>query len=225
MAELEKAFLKFEGRGKPNLPCLFNPESITITKKNDWGTGTEKGASAGKGVPTLQFKGQNSGSMSFDLVFDTTDDGSPVTKYTNRLLAEMEIDPNLPGTDTATNNGRPPFVVFHWGQLYSFPAVITDATVTFEYFSSSGVPLRAKVKLSLTQYMASRAFTKQNPTSGTPQPHRVHRVQPGETLDRISARYYGDSTRWRLLAAANGIEDPLGVRPGSLISIPQPSSG
>jgi nucleoid-associated protein YgaU len=73
--------------------------------------------------------------------------------------------------------------------------------------------------------MASRAFTKQNPTSGTPEPHRVHRVQPGETLDRISARYYGDSTRWRLLADANGVEDPLSIRPGSLLSVPLLGSG
>ena len=49
----------------------------------------------------------------------------------------------------------------------------------------------------------------------------MHRVQPGETLDRISARYYGDSTKWRLLAQANGIEDPLSVRPGSLLSVPR----
>ena len=221
MPELEKAFLKFEGKGKENLPCLFNPESITITKSNDW----SGDAMPGKGVPTLTFKGQQSGSMSFDLVFDTTADGSPVTNYTNKLLANMEIDATLPGTNEKTNNSRPPFVVFHWGQLYSFPAVIKSATVTFDYFSATGVPLRAKVKLDMTQYMASRAFTKQNPTSGTPEPHRVHRVQPGETLDRISARYYGDATRWRLLASANGIEDPLGIRPGSLITVPLLGSG
>jgi nucleoid-associated protein YgaU len=52
----------------------------------------------------------------------------------------------------------------------------------------------------------------------------VHRVQPGETLDRISARYYGDPTRWRDLALANDIEDPLGLRPGSLLSVPQRSA-
>jgi nucleoid-associated protein YgaU len=44
---------------------------------------------------------------------------------------------------------------------------------------------------------------------------------PGETLDRISAQYYGDATRWRALANANGIEDPLSVRPGSLLVIPE----
>jgi contractile injection system tube protein/LysM domain-containing protein len=223
MKQPEKAFLKFERSNEP-LECLFNPETITIAKSNKWGP-PGGDTQPGKEPPTLSFQGQESGSLGFDLVFDSTDTGAPVTNYTNKLLSYMEIDPTLPGTDENSNNGRPPFVVFHWGRLYSFPAVITRADITFDYFSSSGVPLRAKVKLSLTQYMKSRAFTKQNPTSGTPQPHRVHRIQPGETLDRISARYYGDSTRWRLLAMANGIEDPLAIRPGSLLSVPQSSYG
>jgi hypothetical protein len=217
MAELEKAFLAFEGDGPDKrLPCLFNPDSITIGKANAW----EGTPMPGKGVPTMKFKGQTSATMSFDLMFDTTADGKPVTDYTDVLLGRMEVDKELPGTDETTNNARPPYVTFHWGRLVSFPAVIDKASVTFEYFSASGVPLRAKVHLDLTQYEASTAFTKQNPTSGTPHPHRVHRVQPGETLDRISARYYGDSTQWRLLAAANGIEDPLGIRPGSVLSVP-----
>jgi predicted Zn-dependent protease len=220
MKQPEKAFLKFERSNEP-LECLFNPETISITKSNKW----EANSSPGQAVPTLQFKGQSSGAMNFDLIFDTTDTGQPVTNYTNKLLSYMEIDPNLPGTNENSNNGRPPFVVFHWGRLFSFPAVIESADVTFQYFSSSGIPLRASVKLKLTQYQQSRAFTRQNPTSGTPAPHRVHRVQPGETLDRISARYYGDSTRWRLLANANGIEDPLAIRAGSLLTVPQPSSG
>ena len=42
-----------------------------------------------------------------------------------------------------------------------------------------------------------------------------------EPEDRIAARYYGDSTRWRALAQANGIEDPLSLRPGARLSIPR----
>jgi len=229
MKQPEKAFLKFEGDREP-LEFLFNPDTITVTKKNNWGRAGESDDSSGntqpgKQSPTLMFQGQDSGTMGFDLVFDTTDTGAPVTNYTNRLLSYMEIATNLPGTKQQSNNARPPFVVFHWGRLTSFPAVITSANIVFDYFSSSGVPLRAKVHLDLMQYQKSRAFTKQNPTSGTPFPHQVHRVQPGETLDRISARYYGDSTRWRVLASANGIEDPLAIRPGSLLTVPQSSSG
>jgi hypothetical protein len=224
MAELEKAFLKFEGRDGPKIDCLFNPEKIVITKKNSWkdGSGGDTAtASRPKAVPVMEFAGAESGSMSLDLIFDTSDTGKAVTDYTNKLLAQMEVSTGLPGRSKAKGNERPPYVVFHWGQLSSFPCVITEAKVSFEFFSSSGVPLRASVGLSMTQAAPSNAFTKQNPTSGTPTPHRIHRVQRGETLDRISALYYGDSTRWRTLASANGIEDPLGIRPGTLISVPE----
>jgi nucleoid-associated protein YgaU len=96
---------------------------------------------------------------------------------------------------------------------------VESITINFTYFSSKGTPLRAEVSLQLKQAEAGD-FGKQNPTSGTPYPHQVHRVQPGETLDRISARYYGDATKWRALAAANAVEDPLTIRPGSLLGIP-----
>lgn len=215
MAELEKSFLEVEGGDR--IPCLFNPSSITVSRSNSW----KSSPMPGNDVTPLQFVGANSGTLSLELTFDTTGDGSPVTKYTGKLMKLMEVDYTLPGADEASRNGRPPQVTFHWGDLHSFPAVVTSVVLSFTYFSSSGVPLRATAKLDLQQYDKSDAFGPQNPTSGTPSPHRVHRVQPGETLDRISARYYGDSTRWRVLAHANGIEDPLAVRPGTLLSVPR----
>jgi hypothetical protein len=48
----------------------------------------------------------------------------------------------------------------------------------------------------------------------------LQRVQPGVTLDRICAMYFGDSTRWRSIAQANSVADPLALRPGQLLSIP-----
>ena len=156
-----------------------------------------------------------------DLVFDTTGDGTSVTRYTGKIIGLTDIDPNLPGTDETNNNARPPTVTFHWGDLHSFLAVVADVELNFTYFSSDGKPLRATMSLELRQYERSEAFGPQNPTSGTPRPGRTHRVQPGETLDRISARYYGDATRWRMLASANGLEDPLALRPGALIDVPR----
>jgi LysM repeat protein len=215
VAELEKAFLQVETGDK--LPCLFNPNSIAVTRSNNWSANPMPGGDVSK----LRFVGSNSGSLSLELTFDTTADGSAVTKYTGKLMKLMEVDYSLPGSDEASRNGRPPTVTFHWGDLHSFPAVVMNLSLNFTYFSSTGRPLRATASMSLQQYEKSDAFGPQNPTSGTPNPHRVHRVQPGETLDRISARYYGDSTQWRRLAAANAVEDPLALRPGTLLSIPR----
>jgi LysM repeat protein len=220
MADPEKAFLEFEDGEK--LDCVFNPDSITISRGNNW----DGPPMPGKGVLRQEYKGATAGTLGLELDFDTTTDGSPVTKYTDVLLAHMEIDESLPGTDDTSSNARPPTVTFHWGQhLHSNPCVITSVTVNYTYFSSSGIPLRAHVSLALKEYSEDGGVPEpQNPTSGTPRPHRTHRVQPGETLDRITARYYGKSTNWRLLATANGIEDPLALRPGSVITVPRMES-
>lgn len=215
MPGIEKAFLEIEGGAR--VPCLFNPGQLQLTRSNTWA-----GAPVpGRGVPRLRYTGASSGVLRVDLFFDTTSDGTAVTAHTGKIVGLMDVDPSLPGTDESSHNARPPYVTFHWGDLHSFKAVVTDLDLTFTYFSGTGTPLRATVSLTLRQYEESQAFGRQNPTSGTPKPHRVHRVQSGETLDRIAATYYGDSTRWRTLAAANNISDPLALRPGSLISVPR----
>ena len=211
----DKAFLEIEGGER--IPCLFNPSELQLSRANAWASD----AMPGKGVPKLRYAGAQSGQLSLNLFFDTTAEGEPVTKYTNKILALMDIDPGLPGSDDKSNNARPPWVKFHWGDLHTFKAVVSALELSFVYFSSTGVPLRARLQLLLTQFEQEHAFPAQNPTSGTPEPHKVHRVQPGETLDRIAAMHYGVPTRWREIADANGIEDPLALRPGALLSIPR----
>jgi LysM repeat protein len=223
-AKEQNAYLLIENKTK--IPCMFNPSELSLTLRNRWdakGDGdTSKGeAVPGKGVQTLAFGGSDNGTLDLTLFFDTTSEGVAVTKYTAQIVALMDIDAGVAGTNKKLRRGRPPTVVFGWGSMKSFPAVIERLTLKFTYFSSKGLPLRATMSLSLKQYKEARAYGPQNPTSGTPLPHRVHRVQPGETLDRISAQHYGDATQWRLLAAANSIEDPLSLSPGSLLAIPR----
>jgi len=210
-----KAYLETE-RGT-QIPCLFNPTTIKIVKTNAWSADD----ASGRNAPELVFDGGGSGTMDLDLIFDTTADGKAVTTYTNKLVDLMAVDKQLSDYDSATDTGRPQWVKFHWGDMHTFKAAITSMDVTFTYFSSAGVPLRANVSMSLTQFEAAENWGPQNPTSGTPTPTRLHQVQRGETLDRISARHYKDSTKWRLIAEANGITDPLALKPGSILSIPR----
>ncbi|MGH9136351.1 MAG: LysM peptidoglycan-binding domain-containing protein [Acidimicrobiales bacterium] len=215
MPSNEKAFLETET--KQRIPCSFNPSELQIQMMNRWAADSVPGG----GAPSVRYAGSQSGMLSLSLFFDTTADGSSVTAHTAKLMKLMEPDPSLPGSDEASGNVRPPWVVFHWGDLHSFKAVIGSLDVTFVYFAADGTPLRARAELELTQFEPQLAFAPQNPTSGTPRPHRVHQVHPGETLDRIAAAHYGDPTRWRTIAAANGIEDPLAIRPGTMLAIPR----
>jgi LysM repeat protein len=210
-----KAYLLTEDNTK--IPCLFNPAELALHQANGWAADIMPG----KGVPTLRYTGASSGQLRLTLFFDTTDTGSAVTEYTSKLVALMEVDSDLPGSSKSTNNVRPPWVVFHWGDFHSFKSVVSALDLSFEYFSATGTPLRARAALTLTQYEEDLAFGPQNPTSGTPRPHKVHRVQPGETLDRIAAMHLGDANRWRQIASANGIEDPLSLRAGRVLAIPE----
>jgi len=213
---LEKAFLLTEL--KERIECQFNPSELTITKLNSWKAPPRAGGNA----PSLTFEAGQSGTLALSLTLDTTHSGLSVTEATSKLLDLMTINPKLPGANKASNTARPQWVQFCWGGLQSFEAVVDRISIKFTYFSSGGIPLRAKADLSLKQFKDDRNRSLlQNPTSFTPVPHTVHRVVHGETLDRIAATHYADSTRWRLIAEANAVVDPLAIAAGALLVIPE----
>lgn len=210
-----KAYLQTEGGDKIN--CMFNPSELTISKSNTWNAGEAKG----KNAPELRFQAGQSATLTMSLTFDTTREGTAVTEHTDKLLGLMKVNPSLSGSDRSRNSARPPWVEFHWGSTYSFKAIVERLQVRFTYFASSGMPLRAKADVSLKQWKDEAELPLQNPTSSTPTLHTVHQLLPGETLDRIAAAHYGDPTRWRLIAEANNILDPLLLPPGVSLAIPE----
>jgi hypothetical protein len=196
---------------------LFNPAELTIGKSNSW----QPPGSKGNDAPELRFEAGKSATLAFSITLDTTDTGKEVTAHTNVLLDLMRVDKNLAGSDPKSNKARPPWVELRWGKTSSFKAVIDRLQIKFTYFASNGTPLRAKVDMALTQYSDEQDPKLQNPTSHTPSLHAVHRLSHGETLDRIAAKHYADPTRWRLIAQANGIADPMALTPGDLLMIPE----
>ena len=211
----EKAYLMTETDKK--IPFLFNPNELAFSKSNSW----EKATAAGNSAPKLDFSSGGSVTFSLKIEFDTTDTGKPVSDHTDKLYELMLADPSLKGTKEDRNMGRPPWVQFHWGKLRSHKAVVESLSIEFTYFASDGTPLRAMCNLSLKQYEDEGKLAPQNPTSGTPAPHKVRRVSPGEYLDTISEEQYGSSNRWRAIADANGVDDPLALPAGRTLVIPQ----
>ena len=210
-----KAYLLTESGEQ--IDCMFNPSELTISKSNSWQGGEAKG----KNAPELRFQSGQSATLTLSLTFDTTREGKPVTEYTDKLLNLMKANTALAGADPSRNKARPPWVEFHWGGTKSFKAIVERVQIKFTYFASSGKPLRAKADISLKQWKDEDQLPLQNPTSSTPTLHTVHQLRSGETLDRIAATHYGDSTRWRQIAEANGILDPLMLPKGKQLAIPE----
>ncbi len=197
------------------ITCLFNPTEYAFAKEVGWAEAADRGAN----IPQLEFVGGKPATLTLSLFFDTNDTGEDVrAKYTNDLWDLALVNPDR--LDSKTNKGRPPECMFEWGNAWSFKAVVTSMTQRFTMFLEDGTPTRATVDLTLKQAHDPGKFPAQNPTSGGVAGHRTRVVQQRETLDFIAAEEYGEARHWRHIAEANGIDNPLRLRPGTRLALP-----
>jgi nucleoid-associated protein YgaU len=134
------------------------------------------------------------------------------------LLSCCEVD------EASINSDQPstPWVVFTWGtfETASFTAYVESVRAAYTMFNQSGVPIRATCDLTITEIPVQSALQNQNPTSGALETNRAHRVVAGDTLPSLAWREYGDATVWRVIAAANDIDDPLRLTVGTELLVP-----
>lgn len=199
------------------IPFQFNPAEITIVKRTTWSAKEAKG----KNAPQQRFQAGQPATMALSIVVDSTSTGASVTTITDQLLELVTVQPTGSTADQTAAAARPPLVTFVWG-ITSFKAVVEQLTIKYTLFARSGKPLRARCDMSLKQFDDDEVLQqRQNPTSGTPHPHAVHHLRPGETLDRVAAQHYKDPFAWRRIAEANGIDDPTRLRGGTPLVIPE----
>ena len=118
----------------------------------------------------------------------------------------------IPGLET------PPIVRFVW-DTQVFLGVLDSLNVTYVLFDPEGIPLRAKLSLSMKEYRPVEIQIKQNPTA-SPNFAKTWVVRRGDTLSGIAFAAYRDSSVWRAIAAANGIQDPRTLPPGLVLQLP-----
>ena len=217
----EQASLEIEGGD--TIDCWFNPKEYTIAKANQW----EVKPVTGVALPTAQYGGGQPRKLSLQLLFDSTDsDSLDVSDVTAKLFKMMEAQASL-GSGKGKNSGRPPMVTFVWGSTVTFKAVADNLSVQYTLFRADGTPVRAQAQLSLIQ--ADKAMDKssgkgkskpQNPTTRAQPGLGSHTVRDGDSLASIAFAHYRDPRRWRAIAEANGIDDPLRLKRGTVLSIP-----
>jgi hypothetical protein len=214
----QKARLDFEGGDR--LECWLNPTQYSIAKANDWTTRPVVGAS----LPQAQFGGGHARELALELLFDAAPDGD-VTSATDQLFKMMEVDKSLSGGGQL-NQARPPTITLSWGSFASFKAVCRTLHVQFELFSPDGTPIRAVAALTLVQVEkdarsgGGTPARAQNPTTRAESRMRSHTVRDGDSLPLLAFEYLGDATRWREIAIASGVDDPMRLERGRRLEIP-----
>jgi nucleoid-associated protein YgaU len=110
-----------------------------------------------------------------------------------------------------------PTLTFNWGPQ-NYLVTLNQVTINYTRFTSQGQPVRAMVDMTFNLKPKNLAPT--NPTSGGLPGRRSHVLTGAETLAGLSTQTYGSPGRWRQIATANGIQDPLRVPPGTLLYLP-----
>jgi hypothetical protein len=210
---------KLQIENAPPLVCWFNPSDYSISKSNAWTIKPIVGSS----LPTPQFSGGHARELTLNLLFHADPDGD-VSTVTDALFAMMEVDASLQGG--RRNQARPPTLTFTWGTFTSFKAVCSRLDVQFTLFRPDGTPIRASAAMSLIQVEKDSRTghgtpaPSQNPTTRATHRHRVHTVRAGDSLQSIAYEHYRDATRWREIAEANGIDDPMHLGSGVALTVP-----
>lgn len=202
-----------EKGGGVSVACMFNPFEYTVSKTNSYSEESRNNSD----VPQVEFKKAGAQTLKLSLIFDSYESGEDVSVQTNRLWKLMEAKTREEGN--SQEKVPPPEVAFEWG-VFRFVAVITSMTQKFTLFQWDGTPVRAKVDVTFTQHKDLNDYPNQNPTSGGGDVNRVRRIVAGDRLDTIAYEVYGDAAKWRLIADYNRITNPLALRAGQQLTIP-----
>jgi hypothetical protein len=208
------------------LDLQYNPTEISLEKNIH----IAEIAIPGLTAPLQQFVRGEAETLRLELFFDTSDQGMgldavSVVTLTDQIYALARIVPD---------QHAPPIVSFIWGPDFpgnelppqlgnqrrsSFKGVVTNIKQTFTLWSTGGVPLRAKISLSLREYTA---LQDQLAALNLASPDKTHSyvLALGDTLSLVASNFYFDPTNWRNIALGNGIDDPRRVTPGTQLTVP-----
>jgi nucleoid-associated protein YgaU len=221
----------WHGGDSDPIPVQYNPGELTFEKKLVFAEVAIPGLTA----PLQQFVRGEGEILSIELFFDTSDKGmstqaESVTAETDKIYSLARIEPS---------GHAPPPVTFYWGKGFpganvsdeldnqkreSFTGIITSIRQNFTLFSSGGVPLRAKLTLSVREY---KTLSEQLDELNLSSPDRTHGhvLATGDQLWSVANKYYSRPAEWRRVADANAIADPRRIHAGTRLAVPSIDRG
>jgi hypothetical protein len=205
---------------------MYNPEEI----KFEQGNAFAEIAIPGLNASPIQYVRGKPRTLTMELFFDSYETGEDVRAHTAPIVALLDKQPQTQA---------PPVLLFSLGRL-QFRCVLADAGQRYTMFLRDGTPVRSTMSVRLQEYVEVSVETRSglffgSPTlsaavsavvdaarSAIPAGAAVHVVGRGDTLSGLAATYLGDPSRWRLIADANRILDPLSLGVGTSLVIPSP---
>jgi nucleoid-associated protein YgaU len=196
-----------KGAKKPIIPLLFNPTEYQLQKTNNF----SEIAIPGLENPPMQYVRGAAEKLTTEVLVDTSDTLADVRKeYTDEIRKLMNINSEL---------HAPPIVRLVWDSEV-FLGVVDSLTITYVMFTPEGVPIRAQIQLSLTEYRTVKDQLADTPRFSSTV-HKTHKARAGDTLANVANLAYNDPSAWREIAKHNRIDDPRQLEPGQVLILPK----
>src|SRR5882672_6583805 len=243
---MERVAFLIESTGA-RIGCLLNPETVVVRR---WAGVRRRRSLAGTlradalaDDPVL-FTGGGTTELELELLFDVGLAGSSVPSSPDGAGAVGDVrDLTLPlwrlaeTAEVVERELRPNIVRFLWGKAWNVPAVVSAVAERFEAFGPEGAPRRSWMRMRLLRVAdpAPRPPASEGMES-LPELAETHQVlgagiaaggegpgpaiPPGERLDELADRYFGDPGAWKEIAELNDVDDPLHLAPGAALRIP-----
>lgn len=216
----QKAIIKVEGGN--DIKVMFNPSEYSLDSSVNYSSINVPGLDG----PVMQYISGSEDTLTIQLMFNTyippkynpsagkvepvpdnkTED---VTKYTSKIYALTKIKGAL---------HRPPVCTFKWGSL-SFKGIVNDVKQKFTMFLDSGKPVRAVVDVTFKSVL-NIIFSKKASPWESPDRTKYKILDESSSLWQIAYNEYGDADKWKEIARANGIANPLDIKKGMIIILP-----
>lgn len=238
---LEKLTIKHEttqdGRFDGEIEALFNPTQVSFSNRVGWREDPTTMNAKVAERRQLSLENVSPATLTLDLFFDTYEGdpqsrsrlatassllSSPVALATSATPAAASVAVYTDAVAALTRYGRelhrPPLCRLSWGSWQLFEGVLSDLTREFSFFMEDGTPVRATLSCTFTEYLQLQASARTELHS--PDVAKRYTVRPGDTLVNIAALHYSDPGAWRLIADANGLQNPRRVPAGLVLAIP-----
>lgn len=213
---------------KKKFYVMYNPESYVQER----GAKYSEAPGLASNMPSIQFVHGMSETLHMELFFDTYAASGAGGTIADKLLftatsvlpAPLKLDVrdytsqiyDLMVIDSSTH--APPLLKIEWSSL-QFEGHLVNCSQKFTMFNQLGTPVRAVLDVTFKQYMKPSKIAKMKPNE-SPDTAKYRTVHQGDALWSFSGREYGQCSQWRVIASANGIENPRVLNTGERIKLP-----
>jgi nucleoid-associated protein YgaU len=174
----------------------------------------------GQSKREMKYGGYEPASFSFELLLDGTGASLPSGNKDTTSTVEKRIAQFMAvayGFSGDTHRGS--YLEISWGAMHVDKCVLASVNITYDLFSKSGSPLRAKLACSFKEY-SFEELIKAEEQKKSPDVTHIRVVQQGDRLPNMCERIYGDAKLYLQVARANNLLDYRNLTPGSKLFFP-----